>query len=332
VFDATTDDMHVLCLGDHMQLPSIDPGIFLADLMAIDAIDHHRLNCVHRNAGGILEVIREVREGFINPVDRAGVRFSGSLPPASTGFEAVAREYVEAVGKHGFENVALLMSRRKGEVDEPGWNTTYANAVLRELCNPNAQKVPGSSLCIGDRIMVKANMNLSDDEDVGDNRVVNGDTGRLLGFTPSDDPRKGVVASVQIQLDDGRRIDFPGGAMNALELAYALTVHKSQGSEYTKVIAVITPGQPTFINRNMLLTGLSRARMDLSVHANDVDLRKIAATPMPKRNSGLVDRVRRLVGEGDGQQQAANDDEADGVDPQPARSVFADLGRPRRYG
>lgn len=300
VFDATHDDMHVLCLGDHMQLLSVDPGSFLVDLMQIERIDHHRLNCVHRNAGGILQVIREVRQGFINPVNRDGVTFSGTLPSASNGFETVMREYLDAVRQHGYERVALLMSRRKGDVDEAGWNTTYANARLRAVCNPNAEKIPGSTLCVNDRIMITANINLSEDDESSD-RVVNGDTGRILGFVRSDDKRKGAVATVQIQLDDGRKIDFPGGQLSAIELGYALTVHKSQGSEYAKVICVITPGVPTFINQNMLLTGLSRARTALSVHASDADLRKIAATPAPKRNSGLVERVLRELGETQGE-------------------------------
>lgn len=337
VFDATAEDMHVLCLGDHMQLPSVDPGSFLMDLMAVSEVDHHSLKSVHRNSGGILEVIREVRQGFINPVDRDGVTFSGSLPPASAGFETVMREYLEAVKQYGYEGVALLMSRRKGEPDEPGWNTTYANARLREVCNPNANKIPGSSHFVGDRIMITDNMKLGGDEDEGgaESRVVNGDTGQITGFTVPDDPRLGAVGTVQILLDDGRRIDFPGGSMNALQTCYAMTVHKSQGSEYAKVIAVITPGQPTFINQNMLLTGLSRARTVLSVYANDVDLRKIAATPMPKRNSGLVDRVRRglqeVMGEID-RGPAANDLQAEEEEVEAAavevrRSAFASLVR-----
>lgn len=298
VFAAANDDMHIIILGDVDQLPSIAPGSVLADVLKITEADHHRLTTVHRNSGGILDVIREVNAGQLKPTNRPGVQFSGSLAPASEGFNALVIEYMHAVSRSGYDGTALLMSRRKGDINEPGWNTTYANAVLREVCNPNARKLPGSTLCDGDRIILKSNMTIkgNDDEPTADVRVVNGDTGAITGFTLKSaannaSKRDGGVETVHIKLDDGRAINFPGSALQSIQLGYALTVHAAQGSEYRDVIAVITPGMPTFINRNMLYTGLSRARVNLSVHGNDLDLRKVAATPMPKRNSGLVQRV-----------------------------------------
>ena len=61
-------------------------------------------------------------------VDRDDVKFSHGLPSAQNGFDLVAQEYVEAVGEFGFSQVALLMSRRKGDAAKPDWNVTYANA------------------------------------------------------------------------------------------------------------------------------------------------------------------------------------------------------------
>lgn len=299
VFAAVNDGMHVIILGDVNQLPSIAPGMVLADILQIPQANHHCLDTVHRNSGGILDVIREVKAGQLNPTNRIGVKFSGELVSASEGFNALVIEYMQAVSRAGYDGTALLMSRRKGDVNEPGWNTTYANAVLREVCNPNARKLPGSTLCEGDRIILKSNMTIKDeDDDSADVRVVNGDTGAITGFTLKSSAnnagkRDGGVDTVQIKLDDGRAIDYPGVALNSVQLGYALTVHAAQGSEYKEVIAVITPGTPTFINRNMLFTGLSRARMNLSVHGKNQDLRKVAATPMPKRNTGLVRRIER---------------------------------------
>lgn len=294
MLEGVNEDMHVVVLGDVDQLPSIGPGRFLADLLEIDAVDHNRLDTVHRNGGAILETIDEVRSGKLRPRSRMEVSFSEGLPSAATGFHSLAAEYLAAVQRSGYEGTALLMSRRKGDAEEPGWNTTFVNAALRELCNPDAAKIPGSTLRVGDRIIVKANMTLAVGE-AGEVRVVNGDTGRILGFVPSADRRKGSPESIQLKLDDERVIDFPGDSTSVLQLGYALTVHAAQGSEYREVIAVITPGVPTFVNRNMLYTGLSRARASLSVHGEPKDLVRIASTPMPGRNSGLVERVRALL-------------------------------------
>lgn len=309
VFEAAEQDAHIILLGDVNQLPSIDPGSVLADILAISQVDHHVLTEVHRNSGAILDVIRSVKAGKVQTISRDGTWFSGDLISASTGFDTVLNEYLRAVSRSGYEGTALLMSRRKGEVDEPGWNTTYANEKLRQACNPNGEKIPGSTIRVGDRIIIKANMLIGDrnedeDEDTSSGqRVVNGDTGTIRGFTPGK-PKKGQTQdgsaqSVNILLDDGRTIDFPGSVLSAIQLGYALTVHAAQGSEYKDVIAVITPGTPTFINRNMLYTCVSRARNTLSVYANSSDLRKIAATPLPKRNSALIERSQAALNEFD---------------------------------
>lgn len=304
---AVDENAHVIVLGDKDQLPSIAPGSFLADLLKIPQVDHHRLDVVHRNHGGILEVIQEVRDGTITPENKDGLTFSGGLPPVEMGFQSVLSEYLMAVNRSGFEGTALLMSRRKGNISEPGWNTTYANEVLRQVCNPNAPRVPGSVLAIGDRIIIKANMSLDDEEEEGkDTRVVNGDTGTITGFVEKEPDSKAGrrdagIKSVTLKLDDGRQIDFPGFALSSLQHSYALTVHAAQGSEYKDVIAVMTPGVSTFVNRNMLYTCLSRARSRLSVYGDNHALRQIAQTPLPVRNSGLVARVHNEMSENEGE-------------------------------
>ena len=286
---------HVVLLGDADQLPSIAPGRVLADLLAVPEIDHHRLETTHRNAGAILDTVRAVKAGDFVPESSGEVTFVTSLPPAEAGFPRIVAQYIDAVGRSGYAGVALLMSRRKGEVDQPGWNTTYANAVLREVCNPNAPRVAGSTLQVGDRIIIKANLKLGQQDGGKEVRVVNGDTGRIHSFKRSVDPKNAGAEHVTIELDDGRSIDLPGEHLAALQLGYALTVHAAQGSEYKDVIAVITPGAPTFINRNTIYTAFSRARSRLQVYADGRELVKIARTPMPPRNSMLTARVAEAI-------------------------------------
>lgn len=323
--------MHLIIMGDVKQLPSIAPGAFLRDLLQIPGADHNRLNKTHRNSGGILEVIEQVGNGTIDCVDREAVKFSHGLSEAVIGFPEIARKYVDAVSKYGFEHVALLMSMRAGEPSVPGWNTTYANATLRDLCNPGAEKVPGTRFHIGDRILIKDNMSVplapgyadptkkkadaikaaaaankpatpkagdlseNEEKDLNLVRVVNGDTGTILSYErDANNPKVLTPLNVRMKLDDGRVIDFPGNAFDQVQHSYAQTVHSGQGSEYKKVIVVATPGHPSFINQAMLFTGLSRARDALDINGEDHVLRKIAATPLPRRNSGLVERVELL--------------------------------------
>lgn len=302
---AANDGMHVIVLGDPGQLASIQPGRVLADLLAIEDIDHNHLTKTHRNSGGILDVVKEVGRGELDPTNRESVSFSGQLGEARDDFHAVMSIYLDAVRRRGFDKVMLMMSRRQGEPATPGWNTTYANAVLRNVCNPSAAKVPGTAYHVGDRIIIRANMEIEQPEELGDAssshgprtaRVVNGDTGRIESYMlDTENPKNGTAKWLKLELDDGRTIQFPGESAGALGLAYALTVHAAQGSEYEEVIAVVTPGSPHFINRTTIFTAFSRAQHHLHIYGNDHELVKIARTAAPRRNSALVERVQACL-------------------------------------
>jgi exodeoxyribonuclease V alpha subunit len=193
------------------------------------------------------------------------------------------------------------MSRRsmrsQDEDDEASWCTDYANPVLREMVNPNALRIPGTTLHVKDRIVIRDNMTLDEGEDGREVRVVNGDTGTITSFKAHTDERRKGPQHLMIKLDDGRLIQFPGDSTKDLQLSYAGTVHFSQGSEYKDVMLVMTPGQPSFVNANMFLTGMSRAREGLWIYGQDADLCKIAATKLPERNTTLVERVKNLIRE-----------------------------------
>jgi len=358
IFDALPADAHVIFLGDPGvparegrsaragQLPSISPGRFMLDLLDLPAVNHVHLTKTWRNSGGILDVVDEVARGELVVKDRESVRFR-PLPDAVVGFPGVMQAYLESVQKFGIENTAMVMPKRQGNRNEPDWNITYANAVLREVCNPHANKLPGTMLHLGDRVILRENMIIkqpdadalgrvaasvasplkkgveapldfakllrdqgleqqetSDDGDIssdfdnvdfeeaGSVRVVNGDTGTIISYAVDDkNQRMGSPKWVKLALDDGREIWYPGSDLGAVDHAYALTVHAVQGSEYQKVISVVTPGSPDFMNQNMLLTSFSRAKSDLEIYGDPDTLRKIAATPMPSRNSALGERV-----------------------------------------
>lgn len=134
---------------------------------------------------------------------------------------------------------------------------------------------------MNDRIVIRDNMTLGEDEDGNDIRVVNGDTGTITRFQPHNDPKRRGPQYVVIKLDDGRFIQFPGDSLKDLQHSYAATVHMAQGSEYKDVMLVMTPGQASFMNANMFLTGASRAREGLWIYGDDAELRRIAATKLP---------------------------------------------------
>jgi exodeoxyribonuclease V alpha subunit len=346
ILQALPENAHLIVLGDPGlpakpgspgsaragQLPSIAPGRFMQDLLLLPGINHAHLEHTYRNSGGILDVVKEISRSKLDVRDRDAVRFSRGLPQAAEGFDSVMREYLAHVQRDGFEKTMLIMPKRQGDRDEPGWNTTFANAVLREVCNPGAERLPGTLLHLGDRIIVRKNMDVlqpdlddiqssrirraapphkpqqtlaqqaqAQPRDGGDDfelpeqlpklRVVNGEVGRIGAYVAPFSARMGSAEWLRLDLDDGRRVWLPGREVGILSHSYAGTIHSAQGSEFANVVMVVTPGGADFMNQNMLFTGASRAKSSLSIWGDHAVLRRVAATPMPARNSGLPERV-----------------------------------------
>jgi len=288
LLDALPLHCHLILLGDTGQLSSVGPGDVLAGILKLPG-DHHRLHQGHRNDGGIRDLVQQCRRGEVECHDRPGVRFSRSLPaPDDVGLTRVVQAYLAAVRRCGQDRVALLMPRRKGDIHAPGWNTTFMNEALRREINPDGKRVPGTTLRLGDRVIVRRNLALDDE---GNEQVVNGDTGTLLDCALDKSGSATNVQHLVLALDDGRTIRYPGGALESLALAYAMTVHAAQGSEYQEVIVICTGGSPAFVHRGMLYTAFSRARDSLTVLGDAGAIRAICMRPAPKRNALLVERT-----------------------------------------
>ncbi|MCX8017244.1 MAG: ATP-dependent RecD-like DNA helicase, partial [Rhodocyclaceae bacterium] len=229
-------------------------------------------------------------------------------------------------------------------VDEPGWNVTWLNAVLREALNRDGIKMPGTVFRLGDRIIVRQNMKsaapaaeelrgratqadlkqvqraagietvLQSSEEESQ-RLVNGDTGFIVGWRQASETQIGLPAYVRLLLDDGRLVWLSGDDVAVLDHAYALTVHAVQGSEYRNVLVCMTPGSDGFINANMVLTAFSRAKGLLQVWGDEDVLKKAAATALPARNTALVQRVREQI-QGFKQRQSLGEDKTAAVPQQ----------------
>jgi exodeoxyribonuclease V alpha subunit len=325
LMDAVEPGCHIVFLGDAKQLPSVGPGNVLADLMALP-LNHYRLSQPHRNKGGILDVVTKAGEGEVEFVSMDDVRFVPQLPEATEqGIrQSVIRMYWEALkdAEGDFTKVGLLIARRKGDAQTPGWNVTYLNSVLRELYNPApknldfggfmsanrrrevmagigrvetlpGEKVPGTRLRANDRIIVRKNILLGEEPDStdSDQQVVNGDT----GFIGDIWMHGGLLMGVELVLDDGRRVALPSSDTDILDLAYAMTVHAAQGSEYERVIFVCVNGTPNFVHRGIVFTAFSRAKKHLTVMGEVQDVRQVVSRPMPKRNSCLCERFKEEV-------------------------------------
>lgn len=295
---------HFISLGDVEQLSPIEPGEVLRSLLEFEDLDHHRLTKTHRNQGAIKSIVDSVKAGEWNPINDDMVQCLGELPePSPNNMARLAHEVIESAHRYGgLEHVGVITPYRRGNVNEPGWNVTYLNGYLRERINPESDsspKVAGTSLRLNDRIIITENQNTLDDQ-----RVVNGDTGVLTDvvFGTNENGQR-ALKEIVIQLDGGERVRMSGDAVDTISLAYAITTHAAQGSEYKAVYALCPDGHKSFMHRYMLITMLSRAREKLVVYGSDTTLAKIAQREPPARNCAIVERVTRSVYEQDIEEQ-----------------------------
>jgi exodeoxyribonuclease V alpha subunit len=290
--------MHLLLVGDMDQLDSVGPGCVLADVVRLEQADHHRLSTPHRSGQSILTFLQGLREGKVleAPQDGSVVLHQPDPDPAKC-FAALSDEWLSAVARTGLESVALLFGHRRGDPAKAGLNVTFANAALQDLINPadSSNTVPGSSLRVEDRILIRKNLSLRHRGEDGRLetycQLVNGDSGYLAGFAAGE----GGLESLRLRMDDGRIVDLPAMLMTRVELGYAQTVHSAQGSEFLSVILFLSGRGGDFMSRRLLYTGASRARERLTLVARPADLASIAAHQSAQRQSGVVQRTRSLL-------------------------------------
>jgi exodeoxyribonuclease V alpha subunit len=250
---AVPDPGRLILVGDVDQLPSVGPGRVLADLIRSDAVEVVRLTEIFRQAERSLIVVNahRVNEGKMPELQAAdGDGDFFFLPRRDP--EEIVETIEELVGKRipgrfgldPVEHIQVLTPRNRGPL-----GTERLNERLRDLLNPLNPKTGeitrgGRSFRVGDKVMqVRNNYDLE---------VFNGDIGRVAGIDEDEGLLKVTV--------DGREVQYDLSMLDELTLAYACTIHKSQGSEYPCVVVPLHTQHYLMLERNLLYTALTRAR------------------------------------------------------------------------
>ncbi|HEY0510802.1 MAG TPA: ATP-dependent RecD-like DNA helicase [Thermoanaerobaculia bacterium] len=250
VLRAVPDHGRLILVGDVDQLPSVGPGRVLADLIRSEAVEVVRLTEIFRQAERSLIVVNahRVNQGMmpiLESVDSDGDFFfferGGPEEIAETIGQLVARRIPGKFGFNPVEQIQVLTPMNRGPL-----GTDSLNAALRDLLNPEGATVTrgGHSLRVGDKVMqVRNNYDLE---------VFNGDIGRVRSI---DEVEQVVTVAI-----DGREVAYDFGSIDELALAYACSIHKSQGSEYPCVVIPLHTTHYVMLQRNLLYTALTRAK------------------------------------------------------------------------
>jgi len=293
----------VIFVGDVDQLPSVGAGNVLKDMIRSERLKVVRLQHVFRQAqeSAIIMNAHRINQGE-EPVlneketDFFFMRRVYGEDVVGTVKDLVMKRLPDFTGCDGMLDMQILTPMRKGLL-----GVQNLNAVLQQALNPPSKQKAERAfrqliLREGDKIMqIKNNYNIAwrsydkngirTDEGLG---VYNGDAGRIIEI----DEDKEVL---RVHFDDGKVVDYDFTQLEELELAYAITIHKSQGSEYPIVILPVYSGPPMLMTRNLLYTAVTRAKqLVVLVGLKETMESMIANDKEVSRYTGLTRRIQNL--------------------------------------
>lgn len=288
----------LILVGDADQLPSVGPGSVLHDIISCNGIRTVRLTEIFRQAEESLIIVNahRINRGeapILNAKDKDFffLSRSGQESILRTVIDLCARRLPETYGLDPLRDIQVLSPTKKGPA-----GVVNLNMELQKALNPQdgkkAEKVSrGYTLREGDRVMqIRNNYSLRWEKPgnagIDGTGVFNGDMGMVVGI--DDEEMK-----VSVLFDDDRLVVYDYSILDELEPAFAVTVHKSQGSEFPVVVMPIFPGPEVLMTRNLLYTAVTRAReMVILVGDEDVLLRMVGNKRETLRYSGLADKLK----------------------------------------
>ena len=292
---ALKPDCRLVMVGDPDQLPSVGPGNVFADLIRSGRVPTVALTEIFRQArqSAIISTAHAVNRGVLPELKNSSdsdfffMRRRDPLTAVDLVVELCRSRLPQNMGIQS-RDIQVLCPTRKGE-----WGTAALNRALQAALNPPAegkrQKVWGETVFrVGDRVMqVRNNYDvlwLRNDGLTGLG-IFNGDVGVVEDIDPG-----GELMTIRF---DDRTATYVTDMLSELELAYAVTVHKAQGSEYKAVVLVSLPAAPALMVRGVLYTGVTRARELLIVVGDDSAMGRMAANDRQQRRySGLRWRLK----------------------------------------
>jgi len=252
LFAAVGEGTHVLLIGDSDQLPAIGPGRVLEDMIESGRIPVTRLQKIFRQARRslIVRAAHAIREG------RAPERVPESTDEevrrdfffltrareqelATEAIELACRRLPARYDLDPLRDVLVLAPMRRGAV-----GIEALNAELRERLNPAGEAIAGSELRVGDRVIQTRNDH--------EHELMNGEIAILAAYDREH-------SRAHLQLEDGRTLTLPFAALATIEPAYAISIHKAQGSQAPAVVVVLARSQRLMLTRNLLYTAVTRA-------------------------------------------------------------------------
>lgn len=293
----------LILVGDINQLPSVGPGSVLKDIIQSEAFNVVMLTKIFRQAStsDIIVNAHKINRGEEVSLDNKSMdffflkRYEADII-INVVLQLVKQKLPKFVDATPYD-IQVLTPMRKGLL-----GVERLNGILQQYLNPSdkskREKEHGDMVFReGDKVMQTKNnyqleweictkFGLTVDKGMG---IFNGDMGIITEIND-------FAETLTVEFDEGRKVEYSYKLLDELELAYAITIHKSQGSEYPAVVIPLLSGPSMLMNRNLLYTAVTRARKCVTLVGNDTTFNQmIQNTSQQKRYSGLCDRIRESV-------------------------------------
>lgn len=293
----------LILVGDVNQLPSVGPGNVLRDIIASGCFPVVTLQKIFRQASqsDIVVNAHKINDGEHIALDNKSKdffllkRYDADVI-INVMLQLVKQKMPRYVDATSYD-IQVLTPTRKGLLGVERLNT-----ILQQYLNPPAKQkkehqVGNRIFREGDKVMqirnnyqleweIRSRYGLAIDKGLG---VFNGDVGIIQEIND-------YSSTVSVLYDENRLVQYPFKGLDELELAYAITIHKSQGSEYPAVVMPLLPGPRMLMNRNLLYTAVTRARKCITIVGDEnVFYQMVDNTTQQRRYSGLQERIKEAL-------------------------------------
>jgi exodeoxyribonuclease V alpha subunit len=252
---AVAPGAHLLLVGDVDQLPSVGPGEVLRDLLADGTpIPHVRLTQVFRQAqqSGVVTNAHRINAGEPPVVQGLSDFFlfaeDDTERTAALTVDVVARRIPAKFGLDPRRDVQVLAPMHRGPAGAGALNALLQEALTPASPDRAERRFGGRVFRVGDKVT-----QIRNNYDKGANGVFNGTLGVVTGLDP-------VEQRLSVRTDEDEDVDYEFGELDELVHAYAVTIHRSQGSEYPCVVVPLTTSAWMMLQRNLLYTAVTRAK------------------------------------------------------------------------
>ncbi|NLY18211.1 MAG: ATP-dependent RecD-like DNA helicase [Clostridiaceae bacterium] len=294
----------LVLVGDVDQLPSVGPGRVLSDIIESNCVEVIYLNQIFRQAGESMIVLNahKINKGIypelnIPDSDFYFVQRNNPEDTANAVIDLTTSHIPEKFGLDPMKDIQVLTPTKKGAAGVFSLNAALQNRLNPKRADLKKKQFRDMVFREKDRVMqIKNNYSLAwkiygkNNEVIEGEGVFNGDMGIITGIDPEEN-------CITVTFDDGKVCEYTYDMLDELELSYAITVHKSQGSEFSAVVMALSGIPPMLTCRNLLYTGVTRAcRLVVLVGETRILKKMVENITEKKRFTGLAEKLATLSG------------------------------------